>query len=282
VILKKSLFAAVCGFFLSVNANAVLVDAVSVIVDNEPITIYEIFRLSNQYNIPTKEALDILIRQKLELLQIKQMNIQVDDFTLNQQIEQIAEKNNMSVQNFYKLLLSEGISADIYRSELKQKMQRDKLYQYIISGKYENIGEDQLLVYYNNNPKEFVKFESFDVIKLEGDNAQNLADISYESAAESGQNIKRSDEKIFSAEENPNIVAMLSQTDIGAQTPVMQSKDGFVKYIVTAKNDESIIPFEYAKNSIMAKLISRQENTIIKEYFETIKSRASVTVIRLP
>ncbi|MDR1615257.1 MAG: hypothetical protein LBS26_06825 [Campylobacteraceae bacterium] len=282
MILKKSLFAAVCGFFLSVNANAVLVDAVSVIVDNEPITIYEIFRLSNQYNIPTKEALDILIRQKLELLQIKQMNIQVDDFTLNQQIEQIAEKNNMSVQNFYKLLLSEGISADIYRSELKQKMQRDKLYQYIISGKYENIGEDQLLVYYNNNPKEFVKFESFDVIKLEGDNAQNLADISYESAAESGQNIKRSDEKIFSAEENPNIVAMLSQTDIGAQTPVMQSKDGFVKYIVTAKNDESIIPFEYAKNSIMAKLISRQENTIIKEYFETIKSRASVTVIRLP
>jgi hypothetical protein len=207
------------------------------------------------------------------------MNIQVDDFTLNQQVETIAAKNNMSVQDFYRVLLSEGISADAYRLELKQNMQREKLYQYIISGKYEVIDEDQLLVYYNNNPKEFLRFESFDVIKLESADAQNLAEASDEDAV---QNINRSDEKILSAEENPNLIAVLSQTPLNAQTPVMQTKDGFVKYIVTAKNGESVIPFEYVKNAIMAKLSSRQESTIMKEYFETIKARASITIIRLP
>ncbi|MDR2635985.1 MAG: hypothetical protein LBC08_04050, partial [Campylobacteraceae bacterium] len=148
MILKKSFLAVICGLFLSANANAALVDAVSVVVDNEPITIYEIYRLSKQFDISTKEALEILIQEKLELSQIKQMNIQVDDFMLNQQIEAIAAKNNMSVQNFYSALFKEGISADTYRSELKQRMQRDRLYQYILSSKYENIDEDRLLVYY--------------------------------------------------------------------------------------------------------------------------------------
>jgi hypothetical protein len=283
VILKKSLFAALCGFFLSVNANAVLVDAVSVIVDNEPITIYEIFRLSKQYNISSKEALDILIRQKLELSQIKQMNIQVDDFALNQQIEAIAAKNNMGIQEFYRLLLSEGISADTYRLELKQTMQREKLYQYIMSNKYQNIEEEQLLFYYNNNPEEFKRYESFDVVKFESDNDKNLINVSYESAAaDNNQTIRLSNEKIFSADENPNIIVALSMTKINAQTPVMQTKSGFVKYIITAKNGENIIPFEQVKNSIMAKLASRQENTILREYFETVKSRVSIIVIRLP
>jgi parvulin-like peptidyl-prolyl isomerase len=280
VILKKSLFAALCGLFLSVNANAVLVDAVSVIVDNEPITIYEIFRLSKQYNISSKEALDILVRQKLELSQIKQMNIQVDDFALNQQIEAIAAKNGVSVQEFYRLLLGEGLSADAYRMELKQTMQREKLYQYIMSGKYQSIEDDHLLAYYNANPEEFKRYESFDVIKFESYDDQNLVNISNESA--DNQTVKFSEEKLFSADENPNIIAMLSMTKIGAQTPVMQTKNGFVRYSVTAKNGENAVAFEQVKNAIMAKLASRQESSIIKEYFETVKARASITVIRLP
>jgi hypothetical protein len=283
VILKKSLFAAFCGFLLSVNANAAIVDAVSVIVDNEPITIYEIFRLSKQYNISSKEALDILVRQKLELSQIKQMNIQVDDFALNQQIEAIAAKNNLSVQEFYRLLLGEGISADAYRLELRQTMQREKLYQYIMSSKYQNIEDGQLLAYYNNNPEEFKRYESFDVIKFESNDDKSLANASHESAAaDNNQTIKLSNETIFAANENPNIAVVLSMTKISGETPVMQTKSGFVKYIVTAKNGENIMPFEQVKNSIMARLASMQENSILKEYFETAKSRASITVIRLP
>jgi parvulin-like peptidyl-prolyl isomerase len=379
VILRKGLFAAICGIFLSVNLSAALIDAVSVTVDNEPITIYEIYRLSSQYDIPTKEALEILIRQKLEVSQIKQMNIQVDDFVLNQQIETIAAKNNMTIQSFYGALLREGVSADAYRAELKQKMQRDRLYQYILSSKYENIDEDKLLVYYNNNPVEFTRFESFEVVKFESADAEELAELLYgkdgqadenqtdanevatdeaaanqtdvvytdgeitdesnadanetnesksdevqtakintaanqtaeneadesqieanrtaksdtdanqtdenetaESEANPDQGVKRSNEHILSVDEEPRIVALLSQSEVGERTPIIQTQDGFAAYVIIAKNGKSVIPFDQVKNSLKTKLSSDQETTIIKEYFETIRSRASITIIRLP
>ncbi|MDR0665967.1 MAG: hypothetical protein LBF71_01005 [Campylobacteraceae bacterium] len=334
--LKKSFLAIVFGFFLNVSANAALVDAVSVVVDNEPITIYEIYRLSKQFDIPTREALDVLIREKLELSQIKQMNIQIDDFILNQQIEAIAAKNNMNVQNFYSALLREGISVDAYRSELKQKLQRDRLYQYILSSKYENIDEDKLLIYYNNNPMEFTKFESFDVVKIEGENADDIAAVFYDdqkadnagqtdnltveadkitddiqtdnnqtdnltqitdSAQKSDiqtdnltaktddnttQNVTRSYVQILSIDEDPKLIALLSSLEVGERTPIIPTDDGFATYIVVSKNNKSVISFEQAKNAIMTKLSSVQESTIIKEYFETIKARASITIIRMP
>ncbi|MDR2100482.1 MAG: hypothetical protein LBP40_06640 [Campylobacteraceae bacterium] len=302
MILKKSLFAVLCGFFLSVHANAVLVDAVSVIVDNEPITIYEIFRLSKKYNISSDEALDVLIREKLELSQIKQMNIQVDDFALNRQVEAIAAKNSLSVQEFYRLLLTEGVSADAYRLELRQSMQREKLYQYILSSKYQNIEEEQLLAYYKNNPEEFRRFESFDVIKFESAEVEALANVSVNmnmnisnesvqdnasinisnETTQSNDGINVTSETILGAGENPALISVLSKIKIGDETPVAQAGSVFIKYIVTAKNGENIVPFEQVKNQILAKLSSKQESAILKEYFETIKARASITIIRLP
>jgi parvulin-like peptidyl-prolyl isomerase len=333
--LKKSFLAAVCGFLLGMNANAALLDAISVVVDSEPITMYEIYKLSKQFDIPTREALEVLIREKLELSQIKQMNIQVDDFVLNQQVEAIATKNGMSVQSFYGALLKEGVSIDTYRSELKRKLQRDRLYQYILSSKYENIDEDKLLVYYNNNPIEFTKFESFDVVKIEGANADDIAAVFYndkadknptneiqnitefsdnqtnntiESDADEGeisdenltlkaqidektthidnttqeQNITRSYTQILSTDEDPKVVVLLSGLEVGERTPIIQTDGGFVTYILVSKNGKSVISFEQAKNAIMTKLSSVQESTIIKEYFETVKARASITIIRLP
>ncbi|MDR1007696.1 MAG: hypothetical protein LBL65_03930 [Campylobacteraceae bacterium] len=306
--LKKSFLAAIFGLFLSVSANAALVDAISVVVDDEPITMYEIYRLSKQFDIPTREALEVLIREKLELSQIKQMNIQVDDFVLNQQIEAIAAKNNMSVQSFYGALFREGVLADTYRSELKQKLQRDRLYQYILSSKYENIDEDKLLVYYNNNLIEFTRFESFDVVKIEGANADDIAAVFYDDKADKNptdaaakigdenltnetgvqidpakeQNVTRSYVQILSIDEDPKVIALLSKSEVGERMPIMQTSDGFVTYIIVSKNGKSVIPFEQAKNAIMTKLSSIQESTIIKEHFETLKARASITIIRLP
>jgi parvulin-like peptidyl-prolyl isomerase len=279
----------------SSHANAALIDAVSVVVDSEPITIYEIFAVSKQFDIQVKEALEILIRQKLELSQIKTMNIQISEYDINRQINEIASKNNLGVQAFYNLLKKEGIAVDAYKAELKQKMQQEKLYQYILSSKFQAANEDDLLSYYNKNQKEFTKFESFDVVKFGSKDAGDLENISVnskENEASSKQtskrynapskNVKTTTENIVSATSDPKMIAALSQTKAGDITPIIQTKDGFVRFFVEAKNNESILSFEQVKNFIMSKISSRQENDIIKEYFDTLKSRATITVIRLP
>jgi DNA-binding phage protein len=342
----------VCAIFLaSSHVSAALVDAVSVVVDNEPVTIYEIYALSKQFNMQTREALDILIREKLELSQIKAMNIQVSDYDINQQMNEIAAKNNLSVQAFYKALSNEGITSDTYKAELKRKMQQEKLYQYVLSSKFQAANEDEFLLYYNKNKKEFTRFESFDVVRFESQNAQDLEDISVKSKNSeestqadikqiqdnamqidesasidineqdnvydanthdgnivvklsndslhenimsdkslskkdsftiSSENVMVFSENISSLDSDPKIINMLSQTNIDAITPIIQTRDGFVRFFMEAKNNESILPYEQVKNFIMTKISSKQENDILKEYFDTLKSRATITIIRLP
>jgi parvulin-like peptidyl-prolyl isomerase len=367
--LRRILISAACAMFLaSSHANATLIDAVSVVVDNEPITIYEIYALSKQFDIQTKEALNILIRQKLELSQIKTMGIQVSDYDVNQQINEIAAKNNLSVQAFYNVLKNEGITPDIYKAELKQKMQQEKLYQYVLSSKFQAVSEDELLLYYNKNQQEFTRFDSFDVIKFESQNAKGLENIfvkaksseeeieqvidetnstqvlptelqNYEEIEQTidksenktedlaitdneqnnisqessdanvqslnnstlyletsnekndllknrfnieDENVVISSENIASLNSDSKIVAALSQTDANTLTPIVQTRDGFIRFFVEAKNNKNVLPFEQVKNFIMSKISSKQENDILKEYFDMLKSRATITIIRLP
>ncbi|MDR0580009.1 MAG: peptidyl-prolyl cis-trans isomerase [Campylobacteraceae bacterium] len=278
------------------HANAALIDAVSVVVDNEPITIYEIYAVSKQFNLQIKEALEILIRQKLELSQIKTMNIQISEYDINRQINEISAKNGLGVQSFYDLLKKEGITPEIYKEELKQKMQQEKLYQYILSNKFQAIDEDELLLYYNKNQKEFTKFDSFDVVRFESKNSDDLTEISLKSqkSTESSSVDAKNDfnianksvvvatQNIKTSSSDPKVVAALSQTNTNSLTPVIQTRNGFVRFFVSAKNNQTILPFDQVKNFIISKISSKQENDILKEYFDTLKTRATITIIRLP
>jgi parvulin-like peptidyl-prolyl isomerase len=284
------------------HANAALIDAVSVVVDNEPITIYEIYAVSKQFNLQIKEALEILIRQKLELSQIKTMNIQISEYDINRQINEIAAKNGLGVQSFYDVLKKEGITPEFYKEELKQKMQQEKLYQYILSSKFQAANEDELLLYYNKNQKEFTKFDNFDVIRFESKNGDDLAEISIKSKKSTelpdnstkisantkndfniaSKNVVVVTQNIKTSSSDPKIAAALSQTSTNSLTPIIQAKDGFVRFFIKAKNNQTILPFEQVKNFIVSKISSKQENDILKEYFDTLKSRATITIIRLP
>jgi hypothetical protein len=161
-------------------------------------------------------------------------------------------------------------------------MQRDRLYQYILSSKYENIDEDRLLVYYNNNQIEFTRFESFDVVKIEGAQADDVAAVFNNDNQTDNTSAKSSYVRISSVDEDPKLISSLIRLEVGERTPIVQTSDGFASYVVVAKNGKSVIPFEQVKNAILTKLSSVQESTIIKEYFETVKARASITIIRLP
>ena len=69
------------GAMLSLSsANAALVDGVSIIINKEPITLYDIHKYATRFNLSKKEALDILVRQKLEDSEIKKLAISVDNF----------------------------------------------------------------------------------------------------------------------------------------------------------------------------------------------------------
>ena len=72
--LKVLTFVTLSATLLFSPASAGTLDGVSVIINKEPITLYDVFKYSQRFNISKKESLDILVRQKLEDSEIKKQN----------------------------------------------------------------------------------------------------------------------------------------------------------------------------------------------------------------
>ena len=131
--LKVLIFVTLSATLLFSPASAGTVDGVSVIINKEPITLYDVFKYSQRFNISKKESLDILVRQKLEDSEIKKLGITVDNFEIDQYIENLAISNNMNQYDFLNMIRSKNIEISEYKEDLKKKLQRDKLYKKIVS-----------------------------------------------------------------------------------------------------------------------------------------------------
>ncbi|MBR2222113.1 MAG: SurA N-terminal domain-containing protein, partial [Campylobacter sp.] len=123
--IKNLIFTAL---FLAICADARYVGGLVATVDNEPITTYELNNIMKKMNINKEEALNLLIRDKLELAQIKKLNITVSEFEIDQKIAQLASSNNMSVNSFKELLKSRGTSEAKLREDMQISIKKEKLY----------------------------------------------------------------------------------------------------------------------------------------------------------
>lgn len=279
--LKKIITSFFCVLFLNTpNLKAELLNAISIIVENEPVTLFEIYKFSKQYNVEPKNAIDLIVRQKLELMQIKNMRIDVSSFDIDEQINQIATRNNMSTQGFYNALTAQGISVSEYKNDLKLKMQRDKLYQYIIRERLQAFNKNDVLDYYNKNQNEFTRVESFDVTRFQSKDFDKLKNLN--SLLANSDDIESSKLRLYSQSSEARIIAMLTNTNEDNFSNIIEVKDGFVKFFLHKKNNVSVLPFEQAENMIAQKIAQNKEQEILNDYFEKLKSRSTITVIRLP
>ena len=110
--MKNLLKICVVLIFTTNLSYAGLVNAISVIINNEPITLYEIYKYANKLHVSTKESLDVLIRQKLEDAQIKKLNISASDFEVESYIKKLATKNGISEFKFFEMLKSNDKSTN--------------------------------------------------------------------------------------------------------------------------------------------------------------------------
>lgn len=274
---KKTIFSFIYSllFICTANLSAGIINGISVIVEDEPITLFEIYKYSQIYKISNKEALDLLIRQKLELNQIKMMDIQVSEYEVNQMINDMAIKNNMNTLTFLSALKSENISIDTYKSDLIKKIQRDKLYQYIFGSKMQAISDGAIRAYYNSNKIEFTKVDSFDVTRYQSKNEEDLENTE-------SPDVVAIRLRLESISTESKIINILTKTDIGTFTSTIKNKDVYVKFYLHSKDGESVLAFEEVQSIIKLKLAQDYDKSVINDYFEKLKSSAIITIVRLP
>ncbi|KHG33230.1 peptidylprolyl isomerase [Sulfurospirillum sp. MES] len=261
--------------------TAATLDGVSVIINKEPITLFDVFKYSQRFQISKKEALDILVRQKLEDSEIKKQGISVDGFEIDQHIDKLAINNQMSTYDFLNMLRSKNIDTLEYKEEIKKKLQRDKLYQKIVRDKMKQLSDGELLAYYNENQNEFSQAASFDVSIYTSANQQSLTTIQ-NNPMSAMSDVELKDTTFEATKMDQNLAGLLNKTPVGKFSSVVKTDQGYVMFFVKNKHDVKAISFDNAKNYIYGKLADGKEKQSIDDYFEKLKSSANIQVVRAP
>lgn len=266
---------------LVITVQAGLVNAISVTVNDEPITLYEIHKLSNAQSIPLRDALDQLVQKRLEESQIKRLGIRADAFEVQSRIETIALQNGISIMELRNFITSKGMPWDEYSTQIEKSIKQEKLYNRIFANSIEPFDTAQVRAYYESNPDEFKRANRIVVTHYNGPNEESLKRIQSSPMSIIPQ-VSTTREVLKPQELDQQEQYYLEQTPEGSFTPIIQSPSGARMYLVESKEDLEILPFERVQNAIANHLEEERRNKIVKNYFEKLKARADIVVLRRP
>jgi len=130
-------------------AAAVVVDTILATIDGEPLTSYELknFATGNPAAIKLGQEnpdalLDALITSRLIRREIEMRGIVIGDTEIDNYVAQIRQQNKISEEQLYQALAEQGLSAEAYRAQIKEELERAQLINREIRGKVSITDED--------------------------------------------------------------------------------------------------------------------------------------------
>ena len=259
-----------------------LVNAVSVLVNDEPITLYEIDEKAKELRISPAEALNVLIDQAIQKQEIKRLGIEVTPYEVDERMEGIAASNKMSMAEFKEALASRFISLEEYRATLKAKAEQEKLAQAIFSEESAAVEREDARIYYDNHPDEFSVPEKIRVTKYASSNRKQLmAYLKNPMMINHAVGVEK--ETIETITMNPQLFAMVMETPVGGYTPILPvGQNLFVSIRIDEKLNETKRKFEEVENMIINKLRQQNESKSMTRYFQKQRANAKITTLRRP
>ncbi len=258
-----------------------LVDAVSIVVDDQPITLFEIYKAEKQLGLSKEKAVEYMIKQKLKDEELKRLGIQVDEFDINQEIEKIAKKNGIDSLKLRAIMTKRGVDWEDYKKQVKEKLLQDRLYEQILSTKIQPPSEATLQEYYKLHINEFSIPEAIQVIQYSAPDRKSLKEaIANPMAAIPG--VTRNAQTIRSDQLNQQLLFLLTQTPKGKFTQIIPVKGQFVVFYIQDFINPHPMPFEQVKQQVYAKWMEKKRKEAIKSHFEKLRAAANIKVLRAP
>lgn len=269
-------FVLVCEIVL-----AGLIGGVSMTVDNQPITLYEIQNYAKQNKVPVAEAVNRLVQRKIEEIEIKKLGIIASPYDVDTKMKEIAKQNNMDYETFKKALVVEGHSEEGIRSDIEEKFKRDELYKKIIGSRVKKPDNEELESYYNLHKDQFNMPTKIALIEYISSSKEAL-EMQKKQPMVNMPNIKVSPKEVDLEKINPQLAMLLTQTADGTFTPVINLGENSGMFFVQKKSGVKNVSFAMAQKAIYGRVMKEKEQAVLIEYFEKKKSEANVKVIRRP
>ena len=152
-----------------------VVTGIAAVVNDEIITIYE---LNKEYARVAREeekkgpltetaakklrtdVLNAMIDKKLIGMKIKELNIVISEEEVRQSIEEVKKQNKLSQEALVAALLTQGLTFDQYKAQLKEQLERLRLMSQEVKSKIQ-VTEREVREYYEANKTQFREENSY-------------------------------------------------------------------------------------------------------------------------
>lgn len=257
-----------------------IIGGIAITVNGDPITLYEITQTQKKLKIDKQKAIDVLIADRIKSQEIKRLNIHVDDARIESEIKNIAKHNGMDYDTFIATLMKQGINYGKYKDELKEQIQTQELLRSVLLSNVNTAGETQMRNYYNKHKEEFTVPKEIETIRYVSKDPEALKKAT-ENPMMKIANVDSGEEKISLESLNPQIAQVFIQTKTQTFTPILNAGEGsYVSFFIKDKVGTTEVPFQQAKNFIAQKLVEGNQDRILDEYFEKIRVKAKINIIR--
>ena len=277
--LKKISFAAFFLGFCLANASQIS-NGIAVIIENEPITVNEVRKAAAQLQTSEANALNLLIRDRLETAQIKNLKIEASDYELNQRLQKIASESGMSASDLRSAVLSKGDDYSQFKDDVAKSIKQEKLYQSIFAEAKINISENAARAYFEQNRDLFAHFTDVSVTRYVAPSMQLLEAARHSSPMNANHSVHMDVLNLKSEQIPPQLRTIFQQTPDGTFTQIFQTPEGFEMFYVASKKGQTMPEFDEVRDEAMNALYKLEQDRVIGEYFNKLRAKANVKYLR--
>ena len=277
--LKKISFAAFFLSFYMANASQIS-NGIAVIIENEPITVNEVRKAAAQLQTSEANALNLLIRDRLETAQIKNLKIEASDYELNQRLQKIASESGMSVSDLRSAVLSKGGDYAQFKDDVAKTIKQEKLYQSLFADAKINISENAARAYFEQNRDLFAHFADVSVTRYVASSMQLLEAARHSSPMNTNHSVHMDVLDLKSEQIPPQLRTIFQQTPDGTFTQIFQTPEGFEMFYVASKKGQTMPEFDEVRDEAMNALYKLEQDRVIGEYFNKLRAKANVKYLR--
>ncbi len=273
--MKKYIFSLMlsCGLL-----NAGLVNGIAIIVNNQPITLYDIDNEMQANQVSKKIAVKNLVDKKIYDQQIEQNNISVDIFDVDNYIDRLAKQNKMNSLDF-KSLIRQQQDYEKFKKQVEEQIKHQKLIEKIAQGKLKIATDEDLQIYYDNNKDKFKIADTLDVVAYISKDKDLLNQLKLNPML-NNENITSQEMSLKQRELTSQVRYVLNNTKSNEFSAIFAQNKNYNMFFVKDKKDVKTIPFENVKENIFQTVMKNREDSFLDEFFETLKLTAEIKVLR--
>ena len=268
-------------FFLVGLLNAEVYDGVAIVVKDKAITLLDIQTEMKLSKIDTRKAVDILIRQKLEEIEIDDRKIVVSSSEVYDDIKKMASRNNMNISDFYDAVRNaNGLTSTEFKAKIKQKLLSQKLYQAIAYSSVSEPSEIEIQEYYDLHKNNYKHPASFTVIIYDSKDRKTLQ-TKVDNPMFYSPDILTNEQVLPYGKISPELASLLERTELNSFTSVVPNgKGGFMSFYIKKIESAKEGGLQSVKRQIVNSIMSEHRELVLGDYFARLRHNADINVIR--